>query len=439
MKTNEENGARVLILGGKPIGSCELVNFAKSRGAFVIVTDYLSVEESPAKKIADEHWEISTADIDALEKLCRVHCVSAVMTGVHEFNIRKAIELCKRLGLTFYCTESQWDICSNKGTFKRLCIHNGISVAKEYPSNNLESFSCNDFPLMVKPLDGSGSRGISKCENIDQLLKGITDARKYSQSDKVLIEEYIDADAVIIHYTAHKGEIIYSGMADKLSMKIEEGAPIMALQIAPSIHEKKYLDSINEKVIRMFESIGVKEGPLWIESFVKNGRFIFNEMGYRLGGSMTNYLVERLYGINQLDILYNNAIGEEGNSLLLKNQNKEFYCIWPTHLKPGTISKIKGIDKLKKDPNLAALVMVHGVGDKIESWGSAQQVFAYLHFASTSVVDILNSMAKVSNTLFVEDVKGDNLLYSLFNPESSNFPIFLRKRIEGQKGRNNEN
>ena len=59
-------GKKLLILGGKPIGSIELVTRAKELGLYVIVTDYLPVERSPAKAFGDEVWDISTAEVDIL-------------------------------------------------------------------------------------------------------------------------------------------------------------------------------------------------------------------------------------------------------------------------------------------------------------------------------------------------------------------------------------
>lgn len=62
---------KLLVLGGKPIGSIELVQRAKELNLYVIVTDFLPEEQSPAKRFADESWNISTSEIDILEELCK--------------------------------------------------------------------------------------------------------------------------------------------------------------------------------------------------------------------------------------------------------------------------------------------------------------------------------------------------------------------------------
>lgn len=426
----------LLVLGGKPIGSCEIVEYAKSRGARVIVADWLDPEQSPAKLLADESWNVSTADLDELEKRSRNAGVNAVLTGVHEFNIEKSLELCARLGLPSWCSLGQWRSCCDKGQFKALCLKHGIDVARRFDASDIESIPEDCYPLAVKPLDGSGSRGFSKCSNVDDVKRALSEAKEYSLTGQVLIEEFIDANAVIIQYTARSGRIVYSGITDKFSLKAgDTGAPVMALQIAPSIHEAEYLNNVNEKAKKMFESIGISDGPIWIEAFYKNGRFIFNEMGLRFGGSMTNLLVEALSGIDQMSVLYDAAVGLQDGKIEPKPKSDCLYAIWPVHLRPGKIKSISGMDKVSALPSFAACTMVHGVGDLIEDWGSAQQVLAYLHFRDSSISGLMSGMKRVKELLSVKDEGGNELLYSLFDPNStSSYPDFLVSQLDSCEG-----
>ena len=94
---------KVLVLGGKPIGSVELVQKLKEKDLYVIVTDYLPLEDSPAKRIADESWDISTAEVDLLSQKIIDENISAIMTGVHEFNINRMLDICEKTSLPTYC------------------------------------------------------------------------------------------------------------------------------------------------------------------------------------------------------------------------------------------------------------------------------------------------------------------------------------------------
>src|SRR5690606_30048069 len=99
------SGKKILILGGKPIGSVDIVRYAKENGAYTIVTDNLPVDESPAKQLADKAWDISTAEVEILCNKIKENNVDAVFTGVHEFNIWRTFEVCNVLNIPFYATE----------------------------------------------------------------------------------------------------------------------------------------------------------------------------------------------------------------------------------------------------------------------------------------------------------------------------------------------
>lgn len=91
---------KLLMLGSTGRGTKELLLEAKRRGLYTIITDNLSIEQSPTKEYADEYWMISTSEIDLLEKKCRENDIKAIMNGISTYNISIAMELCRRLGLS---------------------------------------------------------------------------------------------------------------------------------------------------------------------------------------------------------------------------------------------------------------------------------------------------------------------------------------------------
>ena len=416
-------GKKLLILGGKPIGSVELACRAKELGLYVIVTDYLPAEHSPAKRLADEVWDISTAEVDALADKCRECKVDGILTAVHEFNINRMLELCTLLQKPCYCTPATWIYCDNKVEFKKLCAENGIPVARKYDvdiqdSRSLESMS---YPVVVKPIDGSGSRGFKICRDADDLKSGYENAMNYSPGRKVLVEDYIPYDSVIIHYTMNDGKCHFSGMADKYSAKFAStGASVMGIQIFPARGMEIYLKELNQQVCRMFEAAGFTDGPIWIEAFFDGkDHFVFNEMGYRFGGSLTYYPVRFFHGIDQLDLLIYSAFNMpiQGNLSCQGNERKStsHYCILPIHVKVGRITRIIGQDEVQRRSDVYAYVPVHFEGDEIKDWGSAQQVFCYLHVLFNSSASLIRSIQEILGTLKALNIGGENLLYTLYD------------------------
>lgn len=415
------NNKKLLVLGGKPIGSIELVQRARELGCYVIVADYLPVEESPAKKYADESWLISTAEVSELAANCRKHHVDGILTAVHEFNINRMRELCTILDLPCYCASGAWKYCDNKSDFKSLCVDNGISVANLYYCGNIGNFSCANikYPVAVKPVDGSGSRGFSVCTNEENLKNAMELASQFSPSKKIIIEDYIPYESVIIHYTIINGFATFCGISDKKSARFSNtNAPVMGIQLFPSVGQDKYLEKYDTIVRQALNSANFKQGPVWIEAFYDGGdTFIFNEMGFRFGGSLTYYPVNYFYNINQLDLLIESAFSTACTPLSTINNTseKKGYCILPIHIRPGTIKEIVGESELKKLNSVYAYVPVHFCGDKIEAWGSAQQVFCYMHYTYDDITSLKETIRYTLSILKANSLAGENLLYTLFD------------------------
>lgn len=411
---------KLLILGGKPIGSTEIVKTARAMGFYTIVTDYLPAEESAAKLIADEAWDISTAEIDELAKMVEKHNVQGVFTGVNEFNIRQMMRLCEKTGLPCYCSLDQWNELENKENFKNLCKKFGLPTTKQYDSERVEATgdtSDIEFPVITKPVDGSGSRGFSICSNADELKDAIVKAKSFSECGKVLIEKYMDyKNSVIINYTIVNGKVFFSGISDKYSAKItDDGGPIMSFQYYQSEYEKLYLNTLNEKAEKMIESLGFEAGVVWIEAFNNKGEFTFNELGLRFGGSLTYLPVKHFYGFSQLDVLLEYAMTGQNSQFKPTRENSDsVYCIFPVHVKPGKITKISGLDKLRARKELIQFVPVHYLNDEIKLWSSAQQVFAYIHFVCDNRDEAKRFAEWVLRTLEIVDEKGNQMLFNLY-------------------------
>jgi len=413
---------KILILGGKPIGSVELTERCKQRGLYTIVADYLPLASSPAKQVADEFWDISTNDVNVLANECREKGIDGILTAVHEFNIRRMLDLCEKLKLPCYCNRNTWKYCDNKLEFKKLCHDSGIEVAHKYDfSTAVSHLERNSTPVIVKPIDSSGSRGFSICKTFQELENAIERAKQFSLTGQIVIEDYIPYDAVIIHYTMHRGKCNFCGITDKYSVRFPStGASVMGLQIIPSKGTEYYLGHVDSKARAMFENAGFTDGPIWIEAFYDGrSRFIFNEMGYRFGGSMTNYPVKYFYQIDQMDLMIDVAMGETTKDVIVCPQNMDKkYCILPIHLHSGVIESISGLEILKEDSYINAIAQVHYVGDKIEEWGSAQQVFCYAHIIFEDASDLIQKIKDLLSTLSVLDENGSNMLFTLYDIES---------------------
>ena len=261
-------GKKLLILGATAL-MCQVIKKAQEMGMYVIATDYnTDYSLSPGKLVADECWDISWNDIDALEKECKKCGVEGVFTAFSEFCVIAARKLCDRMGFPFYATAEQIDITRDKAKFKECCKSYGVPVVEKYEvseSPTAEELERITFPVVVKPTDNAGSRGISVCYNEDELREGIARALPFSASHDFIVERCMTGQEVNITYTIQDGKISLSSMSDAQAGNQEHGQiKLTDGWLFPSRHLKAYTESCDEAVKKMFRGIGLQNGVIFI-------------------------------------------------------------------------------------------------------------------------------------------------------------------------------
>lgn len=413
------SGKRLLLLGGSG-STADISRFARENNVTLIATAPPRYGITPLKRIAQESYDADAADGRALAALIREKHIDGIFPGNNEDIMPHGIAAAEACGLPFYCTRESWDRCANKAKFKDMCRDAGIPVAKTCDPGNLNGSDIG-FPVAVKPADSSGSQGFSVCREREKLAAAVENARRFSRTDTVLIEEYIPWDSSIIHYTLLDGEAYFCGISDKRSGFLADGAgSVMALQTFPSRDTQAYLDTLDRKVKDMFRAAGLHDGPLWIEAFNSGGRFIFNEMGYRFGGSMTYYPVRYFYGFDQLEFMLRYALGDHPgrgelhNLFTPRTGEAKNYAILPLHVRPGKIRSVTGEDKVLSRDAVYAYVPIHGAGDVIGATASVQQVFCYLHVLYRDEEELSSVIDEIRQELHVTGEDGEELLFQMY-------------------------
>lgn len=160
---------KLLILGGTS-ASLDLVKKAHELGAYVYVAD--DRDTGVAKEIADEKVKISTTDIEGLAAYVKEKGIDGAFCGPSEFNLRNLFKLCAKAGLPCYTTTEGWDRCANKDEFTACCRRFGVDVPEEYDvhENMTDAdYAKIDFPIILKPVDGCSSIGISVCRTKEEV------------------------------------------------------------------------------------------------------------------------------------------------------------------------------------------------------------------------------------------------------------------------------
>lgn len=410
---------RLLILGGTS-ASLDLVKNAKSMGIYTIVTD--NSETGVAKEIADEIAMVSTADIDGLVALCRECKVDGIFCGPSEFNLRNVICTAAKAGLPCYTTMDVWDRCANKDIFKQYCRQYNVDCTPEYdidlttPPQELEKI---DYPIIVKPVDGSSSAGITVCQCASEVPAALEKAYAASKSKKIIAEKFIENDGEIfsVRYMLRDGEAYpYFIMDTYVADPVHRTSLISGYTHAPSKYAAYYMEHMDANVRKMLKGMGLKNGTAFIQSLPYKGKIYFHEMGYRLSGGMIFKLTEPLVGINDMRIMLRTAVGgaaltdEEIAGIDLKCKGR-LGCQLMYPLSVGTIGRIEGVEQVKAHPAVRDFIQYYQVGETMEQnkIGTLGQQFCRITFIVDSPEEETAAIRFFQDTLNIYDTDGNKM------------------------------
>lgn len=421
----EFEGKKLLVLGGFAL-ACDIVKHAQNLGAYVIVADYDT--SCPARKLADKYIEISTLDVDALVLFCRSEKIDGVATGFVDILLQPCMEVCQKLGLPCYFTSKMLSMSTCKIDFKETCLAYNVPVPKTYliggDISESKYFEIN-YPVFVKPLDSSGSRGAGVCWNSEELRKQFALAKSFSPTGNVVIEDFLTGREFLLNYIAVGGEYRLISMFDRYTCE-DRGSAInySNLAISPSKFVNLYLKDVNKKVISMFQNLGFTDGLFFLQGFAKNDKITFFEMGCRLGGSYYN-LEKACIGLDPVDMIVRYAItgkmmrGLDEIPEDVADFKKTAICI--NYLLKGptaTIGKIEGLNEVVNMPACIGYEQRHFEGDYYSNERTVDRPVLSLDLVEDSIRQARKDVDYMNSVFDVKDIDGKSILmkkYDLIN------------------------
>lgn len=355
--------------------------------------------------------------------------VDGVFCGPSEFNLQNALKVCKAAGLPFYATQEQWDRCADKAMFKEMCREYDVPCVPEYhitPEFSREDLDKIKYPVMVKPVDASSSRGIAVCQNEEELKAAYAEAMKFSTRKHVIVEKYISNDvAFAVRYVAFDGEIDLLLANDRYVVDpISREALISAVAVYPSKHTDKYIKKIDGNVKRMFKNLGIKNGAFFMQALIdpEDGNIYFHEMGLRLSGGLTYTITEPTTGISDMLMMLRYAVGEPFSS------PEEIEKIDPylngivaislcVPLNVGTIESIEGVDECLAELKIVDYIQYYQCGDKItkEKIGTLDQHFCRIKFLVNGYEEAEEKINFIQDTLRIYDENKNSMIFKKFD------------------------
>lgn len=411
-------GKTLLVMDRTALAACA-VRKAKEMGLKVVVANFYKTEDSPSKQIADVAIDVDISNIDAMLKIVKDYNVDGIFVGWTDSHLPFYAQICEKAGLPCVGNYEQFDIFSNdKNRFKENCIKYGVLTPEIYKIDinfNSDDLAKIQYPVMVKPADGSGGRGILRCDNEEQMKAHYKDLYEHSQSKKIVCERYMQSqNEIFIHYTVQNGEPSLSASYVKYKTTEEQGKAASCLF---HFFTPKWIDEYkkNEEpnVIRMIKESGIKFGNIMFQGFEDNGKLYFHESGLRPGGDQFYVFAKELNSISSLELLIEFAVTGNMtyyNAKELDNCNYSKYCCnYYVPLKPGKIAKIEGIDEISKMPQVLQNIQFKFIGNVIPETSSLDRVILRIHVMDDTKENFAKTLCKISDTLKVLDSNGNDM------------------------------
>lgn len=415
---NRLNGKRLLILGGKSI-LVDIVNRAKELGVYTIVTDNTPYEKAPAKQAADKSYDISFSEIDKMVKLIEEEQIDGVLTGFTDSYLTYYHEICKAAGLPCYGGSHQFNIAVNKAAFKQACINAGVPVIPGRETKSLkeakEEANKQGYPVILKPADNSGSRGVIKCEKKTDIEKAYSFARSFSSMGLVIVEKFMDCDNIAISYFMADGDLRLTTTCErKLHISPDTGSSITSFTHYPSKYTDRYIKEVGTAVEKMLIENNFRNGMIAFQAFVDEKSFYFCEMCFRPSGGHHYILIEDQSKIDEMALMIEFAIyGNCRISWKADNESPYFKnnCAMVKLIgAPGkVIKKFEGIEKVQKREDVIKIIPMCKIGDTIGADGTTAQVLAVIWYRCKRGTSPIEMAHRITEEIIVEDEIGNSI------------------------------
>jgi biotin carboxylase len=261
-------------------------------------------EKCVGKNYADKFYHIDFSNKERVLKIAKEINPIAILTIATELGNTTACYVSEKLGLKSNSYETAL-ITTNKIKMKEHLKNTSNIFCKYEITKDSNNSKWNSFPCIVKPVDSSAGRGVSYVTSYNDLQQAIDEAKQYSSSSEVLIEEYIKGRQYSI-------ETISSNASHKIITVVEEFITtpptiIETQQLVPARIDNIKEQKINSFVLRVLELYNVKYGASHIEVREnENGELFLIEIATRMGGWRSE-LTRLALGINYCELLINSV------------------------------------------------------------------------------------------------------------------------------------
>ena len=392
------NGQKKILMLGGSAQQVPAIKAAKDLGYYTILIDYLP--DNPGQEVADKWYQESTTDIDAVYRIARQECVSGILPYASDPAALPAAIVAERLGLPTTPSKSV-EILGVKHKFREFLQEKGFPCPKNYtfsPDDDFDVIVKNikklKFPIVIKPTDSSGSKGVTFLNDTEIIKEAIRNANVYSRNKILIAEEFIERgfpDVIGGDIFVENGKIVLFG--DMGCLRGDNGKSLIPIgKKKPNGLNNSQSEVLHTELQRIVTELGIKNGELNIEVLMdKDDVPHFLELGPRAGGNMIPIQLSDAYGIDLIKANVLAAMGEPVN--LNPVEPEECYMTYVLHsLEDGIYKGVEYSEEI--EPFIYRKVHYKKEGDPVEYFDGAGKALGIV-FMKFPSVDLMNKIQSI--------------------------------------------
>ena len=398
---------KILLLGGSA-QQVVAIETAKRLGLYTVLCDYLP--DNPGQYHADKFYLVSTTDKDAVLEVAQKECVEGILAYASDPAAPTAAYVAEIMDLPTNPFKSVETLC-NKDLFRRFLKENGFNTPRANGYSDLSELQDDinnfNFPIIIKPTDSSGSKGVTVLKDPAQLEKAAEFALKYSRGHRIIAEEYIEkkhpyligGDIFVLD-----GEVVQWGLMNcHRDQRVNPLVPVG--KSYPPILDETDINSVKETIREIVKSLDIRFGPMNVELIVDAQERVFPiDIGPRSGGNMIPDLLGMIFKCDVVEMTIKAAMGE--NAACEKGQPELFYATLNLHSdKDGIYEGISLSEQIKR--YIIRKDIYKKKGDVIRRFSNASDAIGIVFFKFPDLDTMLTMENDIARHVTIE-LENDN-------------------------------
>ena len=394
---------KLMLLGGSRY-AIPVIETAHNLGIYVITCDYLP--DNIAHRYSDQYCNVSIIDKEAVLKVAQELEIDGIMSFACDPGVVTAAYVAEKMGLPSCGSYEAVSILQNKARFRKFLSDNGFNVPASKSYSNIEE-AINDnhifeYPVIVKPVDSAGSKGVSRVDTAEQLADAAAHAFDYSIKKEIIIEDYLekvgyssDTDCFSVD-----GELTFVSFNSQRFDESSENPYAPAAYSWPSSMSPEIEGELTKEIQRVITLLGLQSSIYNVETRLStNGKPYIMEISPRGGGNRLAECLKYATGVDMIEAAVRAAMGMG----IVGMEQRPYNGCWAEVIlhseKEGFFSDLLISDDIKK--NVVEEDLWISKGDQVYGFDSANKAIGTIIFNFDSVEMLEKVMGNIKEYIKV--------------------------------------